>query len=122
MMKRRNKRTIPKKMMVAWIFMKQPPTTVVRRMLAKDEVDKTESSRCLYLACLVTCCIVIAGIILGIGFGPGEQRQLGWRWWLGCSRVGSDRDVEPTNSTRNGENNSGSANETPLTPELATVT
>jgi hypothetical protein len=101
-----------------------PPTTVVQRMLAEDEVDKTESNRCLYLAALVACCIIIAGVILGVGFGTGaftKESAISSNGNGGGSAGTGDsssRGVDPTVPTANGTHGGdGTTDETPLTPE-----
>lgn len=49
-----------------------PPTKVVQRMIEEDDDEKAErGGRTLCWAGIVACCLVVAALVLGIGFGTG---------------------------------------------------
>jgi Leucine-rich repeat (LRR) protein len=55
-----------------------PPTSVVQRMIAEEsfQEEKTMASSTLFRAgTLMTCCLLVLAIILGIGFGTGAFTQ-----------------------------------------------
>ena len=51
-----------------------PPTKVVQRMIEEDDDDEKaeRGGRTLCMAGIVACCLVVAALVLGIGFGTGK--------------------------------------------------